>query len=341
MPEWDWKLSDISKVEKNDLNVFSCFSCGGGSSMGYKLAGYNVIGNVEIDPQIMELYQENHHPKYPFLMPIQEFKELQDEKLPKELFDIDVLDGSPPCSVFSIAGKRDEKWGDAFKFREGQVVQNLDDLFFDFLDVVKKLKPKIVVAENVKGMITGVAKGFVSLIIKRFQELGYTVQVFLLNAATMGVPQKRERVFFIARRNDLELKPLQLNFNEAPITYGEVRTGIGKPINPETETFRRWKRRRPSDRSLGDITKRATGKATSFNTVLLQNHRVANTIASGSMLLRMDVAEHVTKEDVIRIQTFPSDYDFKGVPVQYVCGMSVPPVMMKKIAEQIQLQWFK
>ncbi|EAF3806747.1 hypothetical protein C1H96_11505 [Listeria monocytogenes] len=190
-------------------------------------------------------------------------------------------------------------------------------------------------------MITGVAKGFVSLIIKRFQELGYTVQVFLLNAATMGVPQKRERVFFIARRNDLKLKPLQLNFNEAPITYGEVRTGKGKPINPETETFRRWKRRRPSDRSLGDITKRATGKASGFNTVLLQNNRVANTIASGSMLLRTDVAEHVTKEDIIRMQTFPSDYDFKGAPVQYVCGMSVPPVMMKKIAEQIQLQWFK
>lgn len=341
MPEWDWKLSDISKIEKNNLNVFSCFSCGGGSSMGYKLAGYSVLGNVEIDPQMMELYKENHNPKYPFLMPIQEFKDIPNSKLPGDLFNLDILDGSPPCSVFSSSGKREDKWGDAFKFREGQVVQNLDDLFFDFIDVVEKLKPKVVVAENVKGMITGVAKGFVSLIITRFKELGYTVQVFLLNAATMGVPQKRERVFFIARRNDLNMNPLVLNFNEAPISYGEIRIGKGKTINPETETYKRWKIRRPSDRSLGDITKRETGKATSFNTILLQNNRVANTIASGSVLLRTDVAEHVSSEDIIRMQTFPEDFDFKSASVQYVCGMSVPPIMMKKIAEQINYQWFK
>lgn len=341
MPEWDWKLSDLNKVEKNRLNVFSCFSCGGGSTMGYKLAGYNVIGNVEIDPQMMELYQANHNPKFPFLMPVQEFKKIPNRELPSELFDLDILDGSPPCSVFSIAGKRDKKWGDAHKFREGQATQHLDDLFFDFLDIVEKLKPKVVVAENVKGMITGVAKGFVSLIISRFKELGYRVQLFLLNAATMGVPQKRERVFFIATRNDVKVKPLVLDFNEPPILYENVRTGVGKPINPETETYRRWKQRRPTDQNIGDITERATGKASNFNTVLLQNHRVANTIASGSVMLRTDVAEHVTTEDIIRLQTFPSDYDFKSAPVQYVCGMSVPPVMMKKIATEIYEQWFK
>lgn len=49
MSEYEWNLTDLKQVPKNNYNVFSCFSCGGGSTMGYKLAGYNVIGNCEID----------------------------------------------------------------------------------------------------------------------------------------------------------------------------------------------------------------------------------------------------------------------------------------------------
>ncbi|EUJ30110.1 DNA cytosine methyltransferase [Listeria grayi] len=341
MPEWDWKLSDLKQMTKHQNKVFSCFSCGGGSSMGYKLAGYEVVGNVEIDPQMMSIYKKNHSPKFPFEMPVQTFKDIPNEDLPKELFDLEILDGSPPCSVFSISGKRDKKWGSAHRFREGQATQNLDDLFFDFIDIVDKLKPKIVVAENVKGLITGKARGFVNLILKRFEAAGYDVQIFLLNSATMGVPQKRERVFFIARRNDLDLSKLELQFEESPVTYREIRSGHGRPINTETETYKRWLKRRPQDRNLGDITSRKGGKATSFNTILLHNHRVANTIASGSGLLKYDSPEYATNTDIIRMQTFPSDYDFSDANVQYVCGMSVPPLMMKKIAEQIYLQWLK
>src|SRR5690606_26513037 len=109
---------------------------------------------------------------------------------------------------------REKKWGTASKFREGQAVQNLDDLFFEFIDVVKKLQPKVVVAENVKGLLIGNAKGYVKQIFKKFNEAGYSVQLFLLNAAFMGVPQKRERTFFIANRLN---KNINLNFNEACI----------------------------------------------------------------------------------------------------------------------------
>ncbi|WP_345774789.1 DNA cytosine methyltransferase [Paenibacillus amylolyticus] len=77
-----------------------------------------------------------------------------------------------------------------------------------------------------------------------------------------------------------------------------------------------------------------------FNTILLKNQKVANTLASSSVFLRDDVPEHITDTDAIRMQTFPSDYDFMDANVQYVCGMSVPPVMMHRIAEQIHLQWF-
>jgi len=197
MFNYNWKLSDgyTSKgIENHKSKVFSCFSCGGGSTMGYKLAGYDVIGALDIDHKMMEVYRENHKPKYSFIESITTFKDRDD--LPKELFNLDILDGSPPCSSFSMAGNRDKDWGKKKKFREGQSEQVLDTLFFDFIDLAKRLQPKIVVAENVKGIIQGSAKEYVKKIYSDLDEAGYYVQHFLLDASKMGVPQRRERVFF-------------------------------------------------------------------------------------------------------------------------------------------------
>ena len=124
--------------------------------MGYKRAGFQVLGNVEIDPQINAVYVKNHHPKYNYLMDLREFNKLDD--IPEELRRLDILDGSPPCSTFSMAGSREKAWGKEKVFREGQKRQVLDDLFFVFLDTVEKLRPRIVVAENVAGLLLGNAK---------------------------------------------------------------------------------------------------------------------------------------------------------------------------------------
>ena len=114
---YNWTLKD-AVFTKDKGKVFSCFSCGGGSTMGYKLAGFDVLGCNEIDPKMMAAYVENHNPKYSFLEPIQNFK-LRDD-LPEELYNLDILDGSPPCSSFSISGNREADWGKEKKFREGQ-----------------------------------------------------------------------------------------------------------------------------------------------------------------------------------------------------------------------------
>lgn len=338
MAEYEWYLSDLNKVKKNDYKVFSCFSCGGGSSLGYKLAGFNVIGNCEIDKRINDIYVKNNHPKYNYCMGIQEMNKLKE--FPEELYHLDILDGSPPCSTFSMAGQREENWGKNKKFREGQASQILDDLFFEFIDLAAILKPKIVIAENVKGLIMGNAKGYVNLIVKKFNEIGYKVQLFLLNAATMGVPQKRERVFFIATRKDIQFPNLVLNFNETPIKYGEIKDSKYKPLGKDTMIYHRWKKRVKSDSNLGDTVKRTeNGKISSFNTQYLKDDRVPNTIAAGGSLpVRFDVPGYATERDIKIIQTFPQDYDFLGSNVQYICGMSVPPIMMKKISEQVKIQ---
>lgn len=335
---WKWYLKDLDTVEKNGLNVFSCFSCGGGSSMGYKLAGFNVIGDCEIDQAMNKLYVANLHPRHNYLMDIREFEKIPNENLPPELFDLDVLDGSPPCSVFSAAGEREEGWGKEKKFREGQKAQRLDDLFFEFIKVADKLRPKVVIAENVKGLVSGKAKGYVHEIIKAFQGIGYDLQFFLLNSAFMGVPQVRERVFFIARRRDLNLPKIELGFNEQPIPFGEVRTEHGVPLGKDTESYRMLQARCPKDRRMSDIKTRVLGKCSSFNDYIWADERVCGTIASGGTYYRYFDGEKLSDQDYINVQTFPQDYDFINQSVHYVCGMSVPPLMMARIAHEVDRQ---
>lgn len=335
MFDWKWYLKDVK--QDKDVNVFSCFSCGGGSTMGYKRAGFKVLGNCEIDPRMNEVYVKNQHPKYNFLMDLRDFN--KEENLPEELFHLDILDGSPPCSTFSTAGDREKSWGKAKTFREGQKKQTLDDLFFIFLDTVEKLRPKIVVAENVTGLIKGNAKGYVNEIIKRFKELGYDVQLFKLNAAHMDVPQARERIFFIA--NNQNYPKLKLAFNERPILFGEVRTEKGKPITGEM-TKKRMDNLQKGDTCVADITKRTeNGRWVCFNNKIIWDDMVCLTITANGSFTRAYDKMNFSEEDFRNVSTFPQDYDFLNQSAHYIGGMSVPPNMMANIAKEIYEQWLK
>ena len=309
--------------------------------MGYKLAGYDVIGNCEIDRDMNKLYVKNHHPKYNYLMDIRDFGQIDNDRLPEELFCLDIMDGSPPCSVFSMAGQREGAWNKEKVFREGQKKQKLDDLFFEFIKIAKKLQPKIVIAENVKGLVQGNAKGYVNEIFRAFKDAGYTTQLFLLNAAYMGVPQARERVFFISKRKDIDFPKLQLKFNEKLIPFGEVRSEKGVPIDPNSQTGQALKYRKHSDACIADINKRLWGKDTMYTCPLAWDDRVMTTVTSGATCYRAHDGMRFSDQDFINVQTFPQDYDFMDQSPQYVCGMSVPPLMMANIAKQVELQWLR
>lgn len=307
--------------------------------MGYKLAGYEVVGNCEIDPEMMKIYKRNNHPKYSYLMDIRDFVNLED--IPDELKDLDVLDGSPPCSVFSMAGSREDGWNTEKVFREGQAKQRLDDLFLHFLNVAKKLQPKVIIAENVKGLIIGKAKGWVNQIVAAFDDAGYAVQIFLFNAAKMGVPQKRERVFFIAHRKDLELPKLQMDFNMQAVPFADVREEHGKTLSDTNQAGKLMKYRISSDRCLQDINKRVSKKKSGFTSPINHDDEPVATVTSGGYQFRMSDGLLMTDRDFINVQTFPQDYDFMDQNVQYVCGMSVPPVMMANIASEVNKQWLE
>lgn len=329
-----WNLSDLKNVPKNGYKVFSCFHCGGGSTMGYKLAGYEVLGGVEIDKQMMAIYRANHNPKHSFLMGIAEFNNLPNDSLPPELFDLDILDGSPPCSSFSTAGSREKKWGNAHQFREGQAKQVLDDLFFHFIVTAAKLKPKIVIAENVKGLILGNARGYVKEIFVQFRAAGYEPQLFLLNAAAMGVPQRRERTFFVAHRQ-LGLPKLELKFQEPEITLRHAIEGISQADKPLTlAQLALWNKCK-----VGDAFSSVHPKGSRFNEYKVNPDRSCPTIKAKSGLYHWAKPKWIYGKELARLQTFPDDYNPLDVDIGYMCGMSVPPFMMQRIAQQIEIQW--
>ncbi len=194
------------------------------------------------------------------------------------------------------------------------------------------------VAENVKGLITGNAKGWVNRIVKAFDDAGYSVQIFLFNASCMGVPQKRERVFFIAHRKDLDYPKLRMVFNSKPIPFEKVREPYGKALGDNLAS-KLMKYRIPSDRSLQDINRRVRKSGSGFTSPINHDDEPVQTITAGGYCFRMCDGLLMTDKDIIGCQTFPQDYDFMDQNVQYVCGMSVPPVMMARISEQVYRQW--
>ncbi len=339
-PDCAWHLADLARVPANGIQVMSTFACGGGSSMGYKRAGCEIVAANDIDPEMAWHYQHNLHPPRYYLCPI---RDLLTADLPPELFALDILDGSPPCSTFSMAGSREKSWGQDKHFREGQAKQVLSDLFFDYLDLVAMLKPKVAIAENVKGMLLGNAKGYTKLVMARFKEIGYRPQLFLVNAADCGVPQRRERVFFCALRNDIERPLLKLAPTHRWISAGEAtadlhcdEAGIG--VIKQTRLL--WEATMPGE-LLAEGSVRVTGNRSRFTETKLSGGAVSATLTSShSGFYHWSECRRLTFREWKRLGSFPDDYHAKTDKIgKYMIGMSVPPKMTEQVARAVCAQW--
>ena len=334
--DWKWTFADYP-TQNNGLKVFSCFSCGGGSTMGYKLAGCEVIGNVEIDPKMNELYKLNHNSKYNFCMDIRDFNNIPDDELPDELFNLDILDGSPPCTTFSMAGQRAKVWGKKKKFREGQKEQILDDLLFVFIDTVAKLKPKTVIMENVEGLAKGAAVNYLNKVYAKFKSIGYQVRCYLLKGEEMGVPQKRHRVFFIATKDlSFDYNNLDMNFNYEPILYKDIKDGIGRKWDNSTVLGQLVLNAKLGDVGCDDVSNRLFGVSKLWSHRFCYPNEVLYTITPNkNNFIDFYEKSNISDNSARNSQTFPQDYDFNDNSVFYVCGMSVPPIMIKRIVERM------
>jgi DNA (cytosine-5)-methyltransferase 1 len=200
-------MQEIAALPSNGFTVASTFSGGGGSSLGYRMAGFKVVYASEFVAAARETYAANAPTTD---LDDRDIRTITGEDLLARLGmvpgQLDLFDGSPPCASFSTAGRREKDWGKSKTYSDTR--QRTDDLFFEYVRLVNALQPKVFVAENVSGLVKGTAKGYFRLILAALKDCGYTVSAKLLNAAYLGVPQARQRLIFMGVRNDLGMAPV-------------------------------------------------------------------------------------------------------------------------------------
>lgn len=360
-------VSDINDFAgSNGLNVISTFSGCGGSSFGYKLAGCRVPVACEFIPEAVETYKANS----PSTVVVSEdIRQVSGSDLLGRAGllagELDILDGSPPCSAFSMAGLRDKGWGIEKQY-SGNTSQRVDDLFFEFTRLVDEIQPKVVVAENVAGLTVGDAKGYFKEIWSALESAGpgYVVNAAEIDSDRLGVPQKRKRLIFICVRQDITKKaryPQPLN----------THVPVAAAIKDLPEPFPKWEDidATPTDQREYDILRPGTRtrQAWDYTDVMKSkgcfrdaylrlfnkdarymwfrvppNHPSPTITAKIPCLFRWDVPRTFSIPEIKRLSSFPDDFIVTGNFKQKWerIGRAVPPMMMGAIANQIVKEIF-
>jgi DNA (cytosine-5)-methyltransferase 1 len=375
------------------FTVVSCFAGGGGSSTGYRLAGGNILLINEFVEEAIASYKENY-PDTPVL--VDDIKKYSGADFLSmagiKEGELDILDGSPPCSAFSVAGKREKGWvgyqkdtrktyfnEDGEIIREGELVvkegikkysddkiqEGIEDLFLEYIRVAKDIKPKVIVAENVKGITFGEAREKLFEFINSFENLGYQVTYQVMNAADYGVAQGRERTIFVCIRDDVAdaigLNVLNLTsvFPEPFGAHISLESAIEDIENDPEEVkmlrdyyegsfqkkfldplpFRPKKHTKPSDKEFRDWNP----KASCFNMIRPAPHLPCPTLTQQGQKKGLSGVFHyaenrkLTIKELKRIMSLPEDYILTGEFDQQAerIGRMVAPKMMAALADSI------
>ena len=366
-----YEMQDVGLAEsKNLFRVISTFAGGGGSSTGYRLAGGHILAINEF----VEEARNTYHANFPHTLIIpDDIKKLSGKDFlePFEMKpgQLDILDGSPPCSAFSVAGKlshgkggkHSDGWGQTKKYSDDQVVENIEDLFFEFLRVADEIKPKVIVGENVKGLTVGEAKEYFNRINNEFSNIGYDVSAKVLDSKHFGVPQSRARTIFIGVRQDITAKIGLTFMNIASIFPSEnkdlvsLEEGLeGLEIDKEEAKWleEKWQNtayyKATSSLMPDDPEKVLSGddygqRAKHFNMKRASRFKPAPTVtamgsgATNAGTIHWNVQRKLTIKELKRVMSLPDDFKLTGTFNQQAerCGRMVPSLMMKAIAESI------
>jgi DNA (cytosine-5)-methyltransferase 1 len=200
-------MEEIRALPWNGFNAVSTFSGGGGSSTGYRMAGFRVLWASEFIDEARNTYKANKADYT--IVDGRDIRQVTADDILSAINmqpgELDLFDGSPPCASFSTAGKREAGWGKVKKYSDK--AQRTDDLFFEYIRLLRGLKPKTFVAENVSGLVKGTAKGYFIEIMRELKASGYRVSCRVLDAQWLGVPQARQRTIFVGVREDLGIDP--------------------------------------------------------------------------------------------------------------------------------------
>jgi len=196
---------EFNSRPRNGYSVVSTFSGAGGSCLGWRMAGYEVVWASEFVRAAQDTYRANHDGP----LDTRDIRVVRADEVLEAVGlkrgELDVLDGSPPCSSFSRAGSGAKGWGKVKPYSDTK--QRTDDLFDEYIRLAEGLYPRVIVAENVPALSEGKASGYFKEIVRKVADIGYTVRSAVLDAQWLGVPQSRRRLFIQGVRNDLELPP--------------------------------------------------------------------------------------------------------------------------------------
>lgn len=312
------------------FSVVLLFSGCGGSSLGYKMAGGKALLAVEWDANAVETYRLNFPGTSVYCGDIARLS-VEDclRMAGLERGDLDILDGSPPCQGFSTAGKR-------------RLNDPCNQLFREYVRLLRGIRPKVLVMENVSGLVKGKMKWIFAEILRELKASGYRVRVRLMDAKYYGVPQSRRRVIFIGVREDLGMEPSHPKPKTRPVTVREALYGAdvgylpAKPIQPKRMVLAR--RIHPYG-SGADVT-----GGSFFNHQRLAWDKPARTVMKTAyrmglpLLLHPDEQRGLSIGELRRLASFPDDFRFVGMweDAWARIGNAVPPLLMKAIAEHIR-----
>ena len=349
-------MSEIKEMPWNGLKVASTFSGCGGSCTGYRMAGYKVVWANEFVPSAQASYKANCASDS--VLDCRDIKLVQPSEILAatnlQVGQLDILDGSPPCQVFSTAGNREKGWGHDKQYEHGATQKN-ETLFDEYIRLLRGLQPRVFVAENVSGLVKGTAKGYFLEILAAMKVSGYRVTCRVLDAQWLGVPQQRQRTIFVGVRNDLNVEPVHplplpyrysvsdalpwiFDVRQSLFNGTDQRSAKGKPC-PTVNCSLGVGASRGNQYWIEIITgnnkfESVWGLPDVPNPTIMASgaNKQGGYMRSGTETRKFTIAE------LKRICAFPDDFVLLGRYAQQWerLGNSVPPLMMKAIAEAIR-----
>ena len=327
------------------MEIISLFSGCGGLDLGFEKAGFKIPIANEFDKTIWETFKVNH-PETKLIEG--DIRKVAEEEFPE---NVDGIIGGPPCQSWSEAGS----------------LRGIDDergqLFFDYIRILRRVKPKFFLAENVSGMLANRNNEVVQNILRLFDESGYDVTLTMVNAKDYGVAEERKRVFYIGFRKDLGINfkfpkgsteddkkkitlrdiiwdlqetavpALEKNkHNSEAINNNEYFIGAYSPIFMSRNRVKGWDEQA--------YTVQASGRQCQLHPQAPKMEKVEKNLCR-FVEGKEDLYRRMTVREVARVQGFPDDFQFiyENVNDAYkMIGNAVPVNLAYEIALSIKKQ---
>lgn len=323
--------SEPSSAPLRRLTHVDLFSGAGGMCQGFRQAGFSKVLSVEVDGDASDTIRRNFADSAHFHGRIED---VSDDYIEKAVGDrhVNVVSGGPPCQGFSVAGLRRES-------------DPRNQLFRQYIRVVKKIQPDFVVMENVPGILTMQNGAVAREIVAQLADAGYPqASIRILESADFGVPQLRARTIFIANRHGASNpypKP-----THAKSAYVSIELAIGDLLSAPFDPSWNHEGTKHSDAMRERLSQVPAGGSLydTFRDAWKRQHRGVPSMTikenHGGVHIHYELNRVLTAREMARLQTFPDSFVFSGTVKRayWQIGNAVPCLLAERVAVALRSQ---